>query len=146
MHIPLKIIPQEIIDAYKLTALVDDQAWVYMRIEEGMYGLKKSGIIANQELVKHMAPFGYHPVQHTPGLWVYDIRKTLFILVVENFCVKYCSIEDANHFFKSLISKYLVTVDMAATFYIRIKLEWDYLHRTVTLSMPIYLRKALQIF
>ena len=98
MHIPLKIIPREIIDAYNLTALVGDQGWIYMRIEKGVYGLKQSWIIANQELVKHMAPFGYHPVQHTPGIWVYDIRKTLFSLVVDNFCVQYFSTEDVDHF------------------------------------------------
>ena len=68
IHIPFKIIPQEIIDAYNLTALVDSQGWVYMRIEKGMYGLKQAGIIANKELVKHMAPFRYHPVQYTPSL------------------------------------------------------------------------------
>ena len=58
MHIPLKTIPQDIIDAYNLTALLDDQGWIYMRIEKVMYGLKQAGIIANQELVKHMDPFG----------------------------------------------------------------------------------------
>ena len=57
MRIPLKIIPQEIIDNYDLKGLVDDQGWIYMRIEKGMYGLKQAGIIANHELVKHMAPF-----------------------------------------------------------------------------------------
>ena len=40
MRIPLKIIPQEIIDTYDLAALVDDQGWIYMRIKKGMYGLK----------------------------------------------------------------------------------------------------------
>ena len=40
MRIPLKIIPQEIVNAYNLTALVDDQGWIYMRIEKGVYGLK----------------------------------------------------------------------------------------------------------
>ena len=74
MRILLKIIPEEIIDAYNLTALVDNKGWIYMRIEKGMYGLKQAGIIANQELVKHMATFRYHPVQHTPGLWVHDTR------------------------------------------------------------------------
>ena len=67
-----------------------------MRMDKGMYGLKEARIIANQELVKHMAPFGYHPVQHTPGLWVHDNRHTIFSLVVDNFCVQYFSIEDAN--------------------------------------------------
>ena len=35
---------------------------------------------------------------------------------------------------------------MAETFYIRIKLEWDYVHRTVTLSIPSYVHKALHRF
>ena len=48
MRSPLKIIPQEIIDAYNLTALVDDQGWIYMHIDKGMYCLKQVGIIANQ--------------------------------------------------------------------------------------------------
>ena len=89
MRIPLKIIPEEIIDTYDLKELVDDQGWIYMRIEKGMYGLKQARIIVNQELVKHMAPFGYHPVKHTPGLWVHDSKKTLFSVVVNDFCVQY---------------------------------------------------------
>ena len=111
-----------------------------------MYGFKQAGIIANHELVNHMAPFRYHPVQHTPGLWVHDSRKTMFSLVVNNFCVQYGSTEDADHFLKSLRAKYLIPVDMVATFYIGIKLEWDYVHRTITLSTPIYVCKALHRF
>ena len=88
MRITLKIIPQEIIDAYNLTALVDDQGWIYIHTEKSMYGLKQSGIISYQELVNHMAPFRYHPVQHTPVLWVHD-RIIAFSIVVEIFCVQY---------------------------------------------------------
>ena len=82
MCIPLKTIPQEIIDSYNLTALVDNQGWIYMSIEKGVYSLKQARIIPNQELVKYMAPFGYHPVKHTPGIWVNESRKTHFSLVV----------------------------------------------------------------
>ena len=69
-----------------------------------------------------MAPFVYHTVQHTPGIWVHDSSKTIFSLVVENVCVQYFSAEDADHFFKALRSKYLITVDMAETVYININL------------------------
>ena len=68
------------------------------------------------------------------------------ILVVNNFCVQYCSTEDADHFLKALRAKYLITVDMAAILYIGIKLEWDYVNRTVTLSMPSSVRKDLHRF
>ena len=98
MRITLKIIPQEIIDTYDLKALVSNQVWIYMHIEKGMYGLKQAGIIANQKLVKNMAPFGYHPVKHTPVLWVHYRKKILFSLVVDDLCVQYYSTEDADHF------------------------------------------------
>ena len=35
---------------------------------------------------------------------------------------------------------------MESTVYIWIKLEWDYVHRTVTLPMPSYVCKAFHIF
>ena len=77
-----------------------------------MYGIKQSDIIENQELVKHMAPFGYHPVKHTPGLWDHNNKKTIFSLVVDDFCVQYFSTEDADHFLNALRAKYPITVNM----------------------------------
>ena len=46
----------------------------------------------------------------------------------------------------ALRSKYLITVNMETTIYIGIKLDWDYVHRTVTLSMSSYVSKALHRF
>ena len=66
--------------------------------------------------------------------------------MVDNFYVQYFSTEDADHFLKSLRSKYLITVDMSAAVYIGIKLTWDYVHITVTLSMSSYVHKALHRF
>ena len=49
-------------------------------------------------------------------------------------------------FLNVLRAKYPITVNMAATVYIGINLEWDCVHRTVTFSMPSYVSKALHIF
>ena len=38
MIIPLKIIPQEIIEKYKLND-IDENGWVYIKIVKGVYGL-----------------------------------------------------------------------------------------------------------
>ena len=70
-----------------------------------------------------MDPFVYHTSQHTPGMWVHDNRNTVFSLVVDDSCVYYSSLEDADHFFNALRAKYLVTFDMEATVYIVIKLD-----------------------
>ena len=120
-------------NAYNFITLVEDQGWIYILIEKGMYGLKQAGIIANQELVNHLAQFGYNPVQKKLGLWVHDNRHTIFSLVVEGICVQYSSTEDANFFLNALRAKYLIIVNMEATFYIGIKLVWDYVNITITL-------------
>ena len=98
MRILLKIILQEIIDAYNLSTLVNNKGLIYIRIKKGMYGIKQAGIFANQELVKHLDQFVYHSVQHTPGLWVHDNRKTIFSLVEDYFCVQYSSIGGCRPF------------------------------------------------
>ena len=98
MHILLKIAPKEIFDAYNLTAITENQGWIHMHIEKGRYDLKQAGIITNQDLVEHVYPFGYHPVHHTPGLWVHDNRNTIFIFVVDNVFVQYSSTEDSDIF------------------------------------------------
>ena len=63
-----KNIPREFIDAYNLEPLFDDQGFMYVQIERGMYGLKQAGRIANDQLKKVLAPHGYCPCLNTPGL------------------------------------------------------------------------------
>jgi hypothetical protein len=61
---------EEIVSKYSLKALVVDD-WVYIEIRKGIYGLKQAGLLANQILQKRLAPFGYYPAQHIPGLWLH---------------------------------------------------------------------------
>jgi hypothetical protein len=49
MHLPLSIIPDEIVTKYNLQA-ISVVGWVYMEIRKGMYGMKQAGILANQLL------------------------------------------------------------------------------------------------
>jgi hypothetical protein len=76
MKMLLSRFPEEIVQKYKLNALSVD-GWVYIEIRKGMYGLKQSGLLANQLLQTHLAPFGYYPARHTPGLWLQKTRPIL---------------------------------------------------------------------
>ena len=64
---PLKIIPQEIVDKYKIND-IEDNGWVYLKIIKGMYGLSQSGKLAHDLLKKRLGEEGYFPVQLTSGL------------------------------------------------------------------------------
>ena len=53
-------------------------------------------IIANQQLQKHLAKFGYAPTARTPGLWIHSSCNIAFSLVVDNFGVKYVGRDNAH--------------------------------------------------
>ena len=53
MRLPIKIIPQEVIDKYHLNDIVED-GWVYVKIVRGMYGFTEAGKIANNLLKKRL--------------------------------------------------------------------------------------------
>jgi hypothetical protein len=96
MKMLLSRFPEEIIQKYNLNALAVD-GWVYIEIRKGMYGLKQAGLLANQLLQTRLAPFGYYPARHTPGLWLHKTRPISFTLVVEDFAVKYVGKSHAEH-------------------------------------------------
>ena len=60
MLIPVKMIPQDIFDEYKLQDKVH-KGHVLAEIQKGMYGLPQAGRIAYVKLLKHLAKGGYVP-------------------------------------------------------------------------------------
>ena len=75
MRIHHSLIPQEIIKEYKAMEFVDIDGYAYCEITGALYGLAQSGRIANQDLQKHLAKYGYYPTQRTLGLWKHKTRK-----------------------------------------------------------------------
>jgi hypothetical protein len=63
----LSCFPEEIMTKCNLQALAVD-GWVYIEIRKGVYGLKQACLLANQLLQQILAPFGYYPARHTPGM------------------------------------------------------------------------------
>jgi hypothetical protein len=98
---------------------------VYIEIREGMYGLKQAGLLANQLLQTHLAPFGYYLVRHTPGLWLHKTQPLSFSLVVDDFAVKYVGKQHADHIQSALLETYEFTTDWSATVYSCMTLKWD---------------------
>ena len=117
-----------------------------MKIRKGMYILPQVGIIAQKHLNAHLAKFGYYKCKFTPRIYGNKTRKPTFTLVVDDFGTKYNTKDDANHLLNCLRSLYDITTDRTGTLYIGFTLHWDYIHRTVCLSMPGYIEKTLHRF
>jgi hypothetical protein len=124
MKMLLSCFPEEIVQQYNLNALAVD-VWVYIEIRKGMYGLKQAGLLANQLLQTRLAPFGYYPARHTPGLWLHKTRSISFTLVVDDFAVKYVGKQHAEHLRNALLRSYELTTDWTATVYSVMTLKWD---------------------
>ena len=96
MRIPLFMLPAATIEQYNLLPSVHN-GHAFVEIQRGMYGLPQAGRLANDQLVKFLAPHGYHPAALTPGLWTHTSRDIIFSLVIDDFGVRYTSQTDANH-------------------------------------------------
>jgi hypothetical protein len=129
MKMLLSRFPEEIVQKYRLNALAVD-GWVYIEIRKGMYGLKQAALLANQLLQTRLAPFGYYPARHTPGLWLHHTRPISFTLVVDDFAVKYVGKQHTEHLRNALLKTYELTTYWAGTVYSGIILKWDYKNRT----------------
>ena len=93
-----------------------------------------------------MENYSYHPVHFTSDLQKHGTKNTIFALVIEKVCFKYTSEANAEHFLNALQKKYSITVDRKGEKYTGTSLKWDYIQRTITLSMPEYVKKALHKF
>jgi hypothetical protein len=80
------------------------------------------------------------------GLRKHKTRPTCFILVVDNFAIKYTYEQDAEHLISMLKQDYNITIDWEATKYIGLTIEWDFKKNQVHTYMPGYLDKALICF
>jgi hypothetical protein len=145
MRIPLSAIPQSIIEQYNLLAYVH-KGHVLVEISKGMYGLTQAGILAYEQLVRYLSIYGYSPCKQTAGLWQHSTRGITFCLIVDDFAVKYIHEDDAKYLLNALETRYKVTTDWEARMFCDLSLSWDYIQRTVDISMPGYVMKALQRF
>jgi Reverse transcriptase (RNA-dependent DNA polymerase). len=145
MKILLRLLPEEVITHYKLRDLAEGGEYAYMQIQKGMYGLKQAGRIAYDQLVTHLAKYGYRPTT-TQGLWKHDTRNISFILVVDDFGLKYTNEHDAQHLIQALQDLYRVNVNWSGSLYCGLTLQWNYAQKYVDISMPGYIQKVLTKF
>ena len=79
-------------------------------------------------------------------MWTHDTRDTKFILVVDNFGIKYKSTGNIKHLLDALKDLYKITIDWMGTHFIGIDLEWDYNKRICDILMMDYVVNALTQF
>jgi hypothetical protein len=126
--------------------VLKEYGFVYVEISGGMYGLIQAGAIANRKLVSKLAAHDDHQMARTPGLFKHATRPIWFSLTVDDFLIAFVGKENADHLLHLLESNYQITKEWDAKTYCGLNLDWDYINRTIDISMPGYVAKALQRF
>jgi hypothetical protein len=144
-RIPISSLPAIIVQQYQLDSIAHNGC-IYIRIDGGMYGLPQAARLANELLVPRLAAAGFKAATHTHGLFTHPTRHIKFCLIVDDFGVEYVGKEAALFLLNTLQKHYTVTADWSGSQFCGIHLDWDYKARTVNLSMPGYVERALQRF
>jgi hypothetical protein len=110
VRIRLADITQDFIDEYQLEKYAHN-GWVYFEITKGVYGLKQAGKLANDLLDERLSAHGYYQCPTTPGLWRHRWRPISFVLIVDDFGIKYEGLRHAEHLLHALQEHYTVTTD-----------------------------------
>ena len=122
MRIPVNVIPPEFMDLYDLHNKVKG-GYIYMEIQMGMYGLPQSGNLANKLLKERLAEHSYFELPHTPGHFMHKTRPVWFMLVADDFGIKYISRQHAEHLISIIKEFHEVKVDWEGSLYCGISLD-----------------------
>jgi hypothetical protein len=139
-------VPEEIIKQYYLCEKVDNDGYLYIQVQKGMYGLPQAGILAQELLKQRLNKHGYFQNKAIPELWTHQTRPISFTLVVDDFGIKYVGQEHMMHLISILKEHYKLSEDWKGTKFIGLTLKWDYSGRKVHISMPGYIDDALTHF
>jgi hypothetical protein len=146
IRIDIKFIPNDCMIKYNLHQYVHNN-FILHEVNKGMYGLKQAGLLAQNKLISHLTPAGYIQSPSVPCLFIHAVRNTAFTLIVDDFCCKYNTPDDAEHLITTLQDAgYVLKIDMSAKKYIGLTIERDRVNQTITISMPGYIAKILQRF
>ena len=134
VRIPIWMIPPHIQILYNLAPKIID-GHIYAEIRRGMYGLPQAGKLANDQLAQFLLPHHYLPCPVTPGLWMDTTSDLMFLLVVDDFGVRYTKRSDVERLVTTLCTKYHLATDWTGSRYIGLMLMWDYEHCTIDLTI-----------
>ena len=109
MKVNYKYFTHEIRKIYNLDELVHSNDYVYINIQEGMYGLKQAAILVYNEVSTLLKKAGYQTIMDSLGMWKYHTRRKLLCLGVDDFGIKYYDKDDIQHLENALKPQYTAT-------------------------------------
>jgi hypothetical protein len=119
------------------------KTFFHANIVKTVPGLKNSGLLSQNRLLRHLASCGHHQTA-TPMLFRHHSRGVSFTLVVDDFGVKRTSLDDFHHLQTSLELLHLVTSSPTGTRCLGFDIDYDRPNRVMSLSLDGHVQKLLK--
>jgi len=101
-----------VIEEYNLHQYATPAGWVDIKVSRGMCGLPQAGSLGHDLLEQQLNKEGYFQSQIVPALWKHESKPIQFVLVVDDFGIKYLKKEDLDHFIQMLEKYCNASVDL----------------------------------
>ena len=88
-----------------------------------MYRLLQVGKLVYKQLINHLVPCSYALVNFTVGLQTNNKLNITFILVVDDFGIKYIDIKNLNYLDIVLENRYAIIINYISSLYISMILK-----------------------
>ncbi len=107
-----------------------------------MYGLKEAGKLSQLRLLSHLTSHGFYETS-TPCLFHYVSRPISFVLVVDDFGIKYHHRSDFDFLVSTLSQLYYVKAHPVSSKFLGFTLAHNRSTRSLSLSYPGYISTLL---
>ncbi len=111
-------------------------------MDKTIHGIKESEKLSNERLVSLLSRWGFVKTS-TPCLFRHPTRSIAFVLVADDFGIKYHSRDDFDCLVQCLSTLYHVKAHPLATSFLGLHVEHDRCLRTLALSYPGYVDSLL---
>ena len=126
MRLKLTNLPDDVVKFYKIAAKVTKDGYVYVKTQQGMYGLPQAGMIAQHLLKQRLNKEGYYQGKCTRGLWTHKWRHIAFSFCVNNIGVKYVGKAHSDHLMSVLQAHNKISSDCSEKNYLGLDHDWEY--------------------
>jgi hypothetical protein len=120
----------------------ESKPFLLFRIDKTMYGLKEAGKLSQLRLISHLAAHGFFETT-TPCLFRHVSRPITFVLVVDDFGVKYHHQDDFAYLVSILSLAYHCKAHPVSSKFLGFSIHHNRSSRSLSLSYPGYIATLL---
>ena len=119
---------------------------ILMKVCKTIYGLKNAGALSKRKLDNILSAGGYSEDPNVPCVYTHATNGVTFVLVVDDFCIKYTTSAGRDHLRQTLEQAYEVTLDPKGTKFVGLTITYNRNKRYLEISCPGYFAKVLKRF